>query len=1031
MRVPNINNYQTSTYRLGYLTEGLRDANEVASSQKKINELSDDPLGLSQVLSLKDSIGNLNQIDRNVKMGKSWLISGEKAMESANNLILEAQKEAERLANDSITDDERSDAVDRINSIIEQIVSLGNTQVNGNYIFGGTRTNVKPFEFDQSFHPGRVIYNGNNNPFTIRTDRNAGVPVGKDGHQTFWDKKIQINSTNNTISFTEDNGHGFASQKRLKAIIPDGIYTRASLETAARNALNKASQEEGYGAGYEVSYNADNDSFSIRDNGTYQKYLKTEFTWETGTQAYVSKINVSGSLDPEDIDLYFNEKALTLPTPEPHGTKPFRLIWQGNDTWQVANNPGYIISPSRIKGTANSVEIDLTESGHPDITLKMNAPMGKPGDYIEFEITKNSFDTNAGHEIGFTHANTIQEPPVSDHQAEHVTDLVFVDGTNDEITFTEINSTGGTRTLSIDLNTMGTDRTFTDMNELAREIETLMEAASAAGANPNNIDYNVTYDPESSKFSIRENGSSLDEFQLNWKQSNATEQTAKTLGFHPVTDKTIYPASDTNLDRTIVINENNQKIVFEEWIAPATSGTSITATVAPGVYRNAADFAIAVETAMDTASTSSADYSVTYNPVTRQFTVAETTGTISEFRIPFDKNEPEGGTIAKALGFDPGIHYQNNLSYTSSREPVVMSFGPENSWVDFTETDKNNNSTKAGFQIPEGDYTSMDQVASAIEKGMRENSFFKVDYHVSYDRVENEFIIKEGGHADIASFTMNWQSGDHTNFSAAEHLGFATTHDHTAKISYSDESVVNITIDDNNNKLDFTEVTTAERGMKSSELTAFIEKKTYTSHEQLAEEVEKAMEAASLKNGERIDYTVSWDEHTKKFAIKENGMKLDKLHLQWQSGKNGPPELGGTGQSIGDVLGFESDADDVETPEQANEKADWGIFKTLLNFKEYLSANDRDGIERSIGRLHANRDQMTSRIADSGMKYSRLLVRESITKEVSLGMTERKSNIEEADIIQSIMKLKSMSTAYEAALAATTKILKVTLIDYM
>ncbi len=1025
MRVPNINNYMASTYNLGRLTEGLKDANEVNAYQKRINKLSDDPLGLSQVLSLTDSIDNLKQIERNVNMGKSWLISGEKAMESANNLILEAQKEAERLANDSITADERSDAVERINSIIEQIVSLGNTKVNGNYIFGGTKTNVRPFEFDQSFHPGKVIYTGNNNPFTIRTDKKTGVQVGRDGHETFWDKEIQINSTNNTISFTEDNGHGPASKRFLTAVIPDGLYTRKTLEIAVRNALNEASINQGYGAGYAVSYDAENDSFSIRDDGSFDKYLKTEFTWETATRAHISNIKTSGTLDPDDINLHYNHKALTISTPEPHDSKPFRLIWQGNDTWQVANNPGYIISPSQIRGTANSVEIDLTESGLPDISLKLDAPMEKPGDFIEFEITRNSFDTSTGHEIGFTHANTIQEPPVSDHQARYITDLVFVDGTNDEISFTEVNSTGGSTTLAIDLNTTGTDRTFTDMNELAREIENLMETASAAG--PNHIDYNVSYDPRNSKFSIRENGTSLDELHLNWESSNA----AQTLGFQPVRDASIYPSSDTALDRTIVIDEHNQKIVFEEWLIGATAGTSITASVAPGIYRDAASFAAAIETAMDTASTSTADYSVTYDPTTRQFQIAEVSTTVSEFRLPFDKNEPEGATIAKALGFDPGLQYQDSLSYTSTREPVVMSFGKDNNWIDFTETDQDQDSIKAGFQIPAGDYVSMDQVASAIEKGMRENSFNKVDYYVSYDRTENEFIIKEGGHAGISSFTMNWHSGDHTNFSAAQNLGFNKDHDHKTKISYSDESIVNITIDDTNNKLDFTEVTMVEKGMKSSELTAMIEKKIYKSHDQLAREVEKAMEAASLKNGERVDYSVSWDDYTQKFTIKEKGMVLDELHLQWQTGKNCPQDLGGTGQGIGETLGFTSDADDVETPQEGNEKVEWGIFTSLLDLKEYLSENNRDGIERSINRLDTNRDQMTSRIADSGMKYGRLLVRESITKEVTLGMTERRGSIEDADLIEAFMTLKNMSTAYEAALASTTKILKVSLVDYI
>ncbi len=201
MRVPNINTYYTATYRLGNLTEDLKDANEVVSTQKRINEISDDPLGLSQVLTLKNSLGNLEQIERNVVMGKSWLQGGESALDSVNNLILDAKSEVTRLSNDSTTADERKSAVERMENIIEQIVFLGNTQVNGSYMFGGTKTDVIPFEYDTASDPEKVVYKGNNSPFEIRTDRNLEVQVGRDGKETFWDTAIEINTTNNTIVF--------------------------------------------------------------------------------------------------------------------------------------------------------------------------------------------------------------------------------------------------------------------------------------------------------------------------------------------------------------------------------------------------------------------------------------------------------------------------------------------------------------------------------------------------------------------------------------------------------------------------------------------------------------------------------------------------------------------------------------------------------------------------------------------------------------------------------------------------------------
>jgi len=71
MRVPNISIYDTSTFQLSNLTNNLRDANEVVSTQKKINSVADDPIGLSQVLGLRMSVANLDQLDKNVETGKT------------------------------------------------------------------------------------------------------------------------------------------------------------------------------------------------------------------------------------------------------------------------------------------------------------------------------------------------------------------------------------------------------------------------------------------------------------------------------------------------------------------------------------------------------------------------------------------------------------------------------------------------------------------------------------------------------------------------------------------------------------------------------------------------------------------------------------------------------------------------------------------------------------------------------------------------------------------------------------------------
>ncbi|WDP89781.1 MAG: flagellar hook-associated protein FlgL [Desulfobacter sp.] len=1029
MRVPNINTYYTSTYRLGNLTEDLKNANEVVSTQKRINEISDDPLGLSQVLSLKNSVGNLEQIKENVTMGKSWLEAGEAAMDSVNKLILEAKSNAAKLANDSVTADERLDAIERIDSIIEQIVSLGNTQVNGSYIFGGTETDVPPFEVVTVNGEEKVIYKGNDTRFQIRTDRGAEVQVGRDGHETFWDTKIAINTTNNTIVFREDNGHGTASEKVLRATIPDGEYSTEDLETAVKNALNEASANDGYGANYVVDYDADTQTFSIREDGAYPGYLRTEFMWETGEDAYLTNVKTAG-VDPDDVTVtVLNKNAMTIDTPEPFGTEPFTLTWQGNDTWKVDNNPGYHIFPETISGKRDYVAVDLDNNGSPDIELKLDTPVAQRGHSVSFEIVSAKGDHSTGHEIGFPGDNTVHAQPTSDQNATFVTELTI--GVNDEIVFVETpDSTLPGTTRTAQLNTTGFPVVWTDMDALAQHIETQMEAAVPAST----VNYSVTYDKEESRFILREDGSSLDELQVLWDQNANTRAAASTLGFYQQTDTSTQPASNIMTQMNITLTNDNNTIAFRETNGVGVQGGALTVKVPEGNYKTAADLETAIETAMNNESAIrgyGVTYDAAYDPVSHRFSIQRAGGAALN-GLDMLWNSAGVTSMASTLGFDAvddSVAAPPANVHTGDKDMVLLTFDTTNNAVDFQEIGIDGKvSDEIHIRIPEGEYTDMTDVATELQAELRKASPNNVDYVVEYDYTAGQFQIK-GSDENIKGFNLLWLNGGNYDENARNMLGFFG--DASVSAPQSDAPVVNIKIDGTNNIIDFMEIKTGSSGKKTSILAAEIEPGYYTSHERLAKEVEKAIEAESRSHGQNIDYTVTWDSETKKFTIKENGTELDEFHLMWNSGDHAAASAGGTGESAAGILGFDSASDDIYSPMESQREVEWGIFTTLLDMKQYLSENDRDGIERTIGRLETDYDSMTSKIVDSGMRFSRLDVRDNITNEVKLSLNERRSNIEDADMIESVMKLQGIETAYKAALSATSKVLNISLVDYL
>lgn len=1031
MRVPNITMYDLSRYNLQRNLSSLKDANEIMSSQKRINSMSDDPIGLSQVLGLKASVKNLEQIEKNVQVGKNWLTASENAQDSVSDSILEAKTEASRLINASATEDERNNAVERIDNILETIVSLSNTKIEGNYIFSGTDADIQSFIYNKDSQPPGVVYNGSDTSFAIKTDSEIEVDVGKAGRKVFEDEKVAINPTNNTIVFTESNGHGAASEKTMTAEIPQGLYSVDSLKLQIKNQLNSASESDGYNVKYLVEYDQTSGRFSIREDGAFNGFLKTEFKWDTGRDAYTNNIAASSSIVPEDIDLKVrNKDALTIDTALPDGKGPIRFVWEEDGKWSVENNPGYPIPASWVSGGDDFIEVDLNESGNADIRIDLKTPVSKKGEYVEFDIVSAKGDSSTGHEIGFNGSDSVYAPPVSDTAAFFVNELTITDTANDTIEFVETHpATGVSAVLSADFNTTGGDVIYTDMDKLAADIETAMEAASVNGVN-----YAVSYDSVESRFNIREDGTTLDQLDLSWGNSPVASATGKTLGFYPSDDTITYPSSDTATHADITIDNTNNVIAFRE--TSGGSSSNLWTTVEEGTYKNMAGLEAAVKKAMDDASAASGNavaYDVAYNDTSRRFEIGHSGGGLTGLDLMWQTSNTDGNSIGETLGFDISNDTGGGLGvgtpYTGDSDMVLMTFDETNNSINFEETAVDGTvSDELSITIPPGEYTDLDDVAAEIQDAMRDASIHGVAYAVDYDYTSGRFTIK-GSDANIKAFDLLWESGENKDTSAADMLGFHVD-DHVS-FSESDEPVVNLVVDSANNKIDFQEITDGISVTGLDSLTASVNEGTYTSHDTLAHEVEKALEKASAKEGSSINYSVTWDDYTKKFSIKENGTVLDELKLKWNTGKNAPTGYGGTGESMGDLLGFSSAFDDIHTSLKSEREVQWSIFNTLLDLKQSLSDNDAHGIERSIGRLETNYDNITSEIVDNGMKVRRLEVRETITTEVKFSFTERRSTIEDADMIKALLDLENMKTAYQASLSSTSKVINISLVDYL
>ena len=188
MRVANKTIYDSAIRNLSRTSTDMVDANEVVSTTKRINSLSDDPVGLVSVLDLRTSISNINQMKRNISTGTSWLNASESTLTQLNDIIASTKELTVSMASGNVGPSDRENNANLVQGYLEEVISLANSSSGGRYIFGGTNTNTIPFTLNAA--GTEVEYSGNDTAFSINIGKDTVVSVGKDGKDIFgknWD----------------------------------------------------------------------------------------------------------------------------------------------------------------------------------------------------------------------------------------------------------------------------------------------------------------------------------------------------------------------------------------------------------------------------------------------------------------------------------------------------------------------------------------------------------------------------------------------------------------------------------------------------------------------------------------------------------------------------------------------------------------------------------------------------------------------------------------------------------------------------
>lgn len=161
-------------------------SSEQLSSQKRINRPSDDPEGAKTILNFKTALDQIDQYRKNVGVARRGLQSTEIAMNSVKDLLNRAKEIAIQGNNSALALDGRRALAAEIRQKAQELLGLANTEVNGEHIFSGIKTDTVPFTLDANYPATpTATFAGSNTLKSVLIGQDTTIATQVDGENLF------------------------------------------------------------------------------------------------------------------------------------------------------------------------------------------------------------------------------------------------------------------------------------------------------------------------------------------------------------------------------------------------------------------------------------------------------------------------------------------------------------------------------------------------------------------------------------------------------------------------------------------------------------------------------------------------------------------------------------------------------------------------------------------------------------------------------------------------------------------------------
>ena len=178
---------------LNQIQQSLQTDQTELTTGLKINNVSDAPSEIADIWQLNSELDQTNQTDTNLGQVQTEVNTAESSLQSAVTLVEQAETYGAEGASTTSTPGTQQDLANSLGSILQQLVAIANTTVQGRYIFAGDTDQTTPYTIDLTQSSPVSAYQGSASTREILGPDGTTFPVALTAQQIFDSSNAQDN----------------------------------------------------------------------------------------------------------------------------------------------------------------------------------------------------------------------------------------------------------------------------------------------------------------------------------------------------------------------------------------------------------------------------------------------------------------------------------------------------------------------------------------------------------------------------------------------------------------------------------------------------------------------------------------------------------------------------------------------------------------------------------------------------------------------------------------------------------------------